>query len=284
MRQNLINRLQNIVKLQSVNSLGNIYPDTFIEWLGISAQEAQDLINDLHNQRVIVFKYRLKCNCGEICTVYENKLIHDKKCYCEICGTEFSVEDIDAKADIVYEIDKAELLELENENINFKVLPGNKGKVVLITTKQEEKAMEIFMGSSSEAKNYMEEIALKLEELGATPLLWSASGKNIFIPGTNTIDALLAITKRVEAAIFIFNEDDKIWNDLSALESSNAVRDNVLFEYGLFMGALGKEKVCFVCKGKPKVASDLKGITYIDGDMGDTSVKFKLRDWLDSIK
>lgn len=69
MRQNLINRLQNIVKLQSVNSLGNIYPDTFIEWLGISAQEAQDLINDLHNQRVIVFKYRLKCNCGEICTV-----------------------------------------------------------------------------------------------------------------------------------------------------------------------------------------------------------------------
>lgn len=127
-------------------------------------------------------------------------------------------------------------------------------------------------------------IALKLEELNAEPLLWNASGKGIFIPGTNTIDALIAIANRVQAAIFIFNADDKVWNDKSALDSSDTVRDNVLFEYGLFMGALSKENVCFVCKGNPKLASDLKGITYIDGDLGPTQVKFKLRDWLNAIK
>lgn len=268
----------------SVNSLGNIYPDKFTEWLGISNREAYDLINNLHEQRVVAFKYRLKCSCGEICTIYENKLIHDKKYDCEVCGKEFTIKDIEDRADIFYEIDKEELMELETENIDFKILPTLKEKVVSISKKQEEKSMEIFMGSSSEAKDYMEEIALKLEDLKTIPLLWNASGKNIFVPGTNTIDALISISKRVQAAVFIFNADDKIWNDKSALESSNTVRDNVLFEYGLFMGALGKGNVCFVCKGKPQLASDLKGITYIDGDLGDTQVKFKLRDWINAIK
>jgi len=220
--------------------------------------------------------------------VYENKLIHDKQINCEICGKEFTISDIEEKSDIIYEIDKEELLELENGNVDFKILPDIKGKVVSITKKQEErqeqKVMEIFMGSSSEAKDYMEEIGAKIEELEAKPLLWNATGKGIFIPGTNTIDSLIAISKRVQAAVFIFNADDKIWNDKSALESSDTVRDNVLFEYGLFMGALSKENVCFVCKGKPKLASDLKGITYIDGDLGDIQVKLKLKDWINEMK
>lgn len=288
MRQNLIKRLQNKVKSQSVNSLKNIYPDKIVEWLEIPEREVYDLIKYLHDQRVIVFKYRLKCSCGEICTVYENKLIHDKQINCEICGKEFTISDIEEKSDIIYEIDKEELLELENGNVDFKILPDIKGKVVSITKKQEErqeqKVMEIFMGSSSEAKDYMEEIGAKIEELEAKPLLWNATGKGIFIPGTNTIDSLIAISKRVQAAVFIFNVDDKIWNDKSALESSDTVRDNVLFEYGLFMGALSKENVCFVCKGKPKLASDLKGITYIDGDLGDIQVKLKLKDWINEMK
>ena len=94
MRQNLIKRLQNKVKSQSVNSLKNIYPDKIVEWLEIPEREVYDLIKYLHDQRVIVFKYRLKCSCGEICTVYENKLIHDKQINCEICGKEFTISDI----------------------------------------------------------------------------------------------------------------------------------------------------------------------------------------------
>ena len=109
MRQNLIKRLQNKVKSQSVNSLKNIYPDKIVEWLEIPEREVYDLIKYLHDQRVIVFKYRLKCSCGEICTVYENKLIHDKQINCEICGKEFTISDIEEKSDIIYEIDKEEL-------------------------------------------------------------------------------------------------------------------------------------------------------------------------------
>ena len=284
MREDLINKLKGKIKSRSVNSLGNIDPDTFVDWLGVSQQEARDLIQVLHDQRIALFKYKVKCACGEICTVYVHKLLHDKVFYCEVCGKSFSVDDIKMRGEIIYEIDKKEYLNWGKEQVDFKILPDRKDKVVSIRRIQEKEGMEIFLGSSVEAVNYMEEIAAKLEELDVTPLLWKSPGKGIFIPGTNTIDALLAITKRTQAAIFIFNEDDKIWNEKSALEATNSVRDNVLFEYGLFMGALGKEKVCFVCKGKPKIATDLKGITYIDGDKGDNYVKLKLKDWVSAIK
>lgn len=78
------------------------------------------------------------------------------------------------------------------------------------------------------------------------------SGENIFPLNQNTIDSLIAITQRVDAAIFIFNEDDKVWHHQS-LKSTKTVRDNVLLEYGLFCGSLKKSKVCFICKGSPKL-------------------------------
>ena len=55
------------------------------------------------------------------------------------------------------------------------------------------------------------------------------------------------------------------------------------FEYGLFMGTLGKGKVCFICKGKPNIASDIQGITYIDGDSGDAHVRARLKSWVDRV-
>ena len=275
-------KLKNKVKSQSVNSLGNIYPEDIVEWLQIPAKEVRELVEDLHSQRIITYKYKLKCSCGEVCTIYENKLIHSKTFQCKVCGNLFSLDDI--KAAILYEIDKEELLSMEEEVVDFMVTPETIERHESILQKKEEATMEIFMGSSSEAIDYMDEIAVKLEELGTTPLLWNASGKGIFIPGDNTIDALIKITKRVQAAVFIFNADDKTWNGKSALESCDSVRDNVLFEYGLFLGALDKGKVCFVCKGNPRIASDLKGITYIDGDSGESIVKMKLRDWINNIK
>ena len=285
MNQNLIKKIQEKIKLQSVNSLGNLYPEDIIDWLEVSEEETKELIEFLHSQRTLFYKYRKKCDCSERITIYEHQLIRGKPIYCDLCGHEFSREEIEEKAEIIYEIDKEELLNLEDKKTEFRVFPTLRPNIVPMTQKQEEvEVMEVFMGSSSDAKDYMDEIAVKLEELGVNTLPWYASGKGIFIPSDNTIDALIKITKRVQAAVFIFNADDKVWNDKSALEISDAVRDNVLFEYGLFTGALGKENVCFVCKGKPKLATDLRGITYIDGDMKDALIKAKLKDWIEAIK
>ena len=74
-----------------------------------------------------------------------------------------------------------------------------------------------------------------------------------------------------------FDEDDKIWYR-DGIEGT--VRDNVIFEYGLFMGKLGKQKVVIANKKKPKLATDLKGITYIDANKGEAEVKLQLKEWL----
>ena len=276
--------------MQSVNSLGNLYPDDFIEWLGTSEEETKDLIEFMHCQRVLSYKYRIECNCREMCIIYENKLIRGNRLYCDVCGHEFSMQDIEDRAEIIYEIDKEELLDLDSKKIEFKEFPIIRSNVVPMKQGQEGNAMdknEIFIGSSSEAADYMDEIAVKLEKMNETPLLWNDENKNIFVPGTSTIDSLIEITERVKAAIFIFNKDDKVWFDGKGsviAASTDVVRDNVLFEYGLFMGCLGKGKVCFICKGNPHIASDLQGITYIDGDKGDAHVKMKLKSWVERIK
>ncbi|MDO4170571.1 MAG: nucleotide-binding protein [Lachnospiraceae bacterium] len=285
MKQELLKKLQTIIREMSVNSLTSIYPDQLLQLLNASQSDMRQFIADLYAERLITYKYRFQCLCGNTCTAYLKKLQREPY-ICKECGRTYDINMMKEKGTLLYELDKKEILNFEKEDIDFKSESLKDVNVIYLDNKlkKEREIMEIFLGSSSEAKDYMEEIALKLEELKVEPLLWNASGKGIFIPGTNTIDSLIAIAKRVKAAVFIFNADDKIWNDKSVLESSNAVRDNVLFEYGLFMGTLSKKNVCFVCKGKPKLASDLRGITYIDGDLGDTQVKFKLKDWLNAIK
>lgn len=186
------------------------------------------------------------------------------------------------KTILVQNLDKNIILISNDEQKEYKDIVMDNKEISI--NRQEEKKLEIFIGSSLEAEGYMDQIALKLEELKTIPLPWNVVGKGIFIPGMNTIDALINITKRVQAAVFIFNADDKKWNKKSSMEILDSVRDNVLFEYGLFVGALNKENVCFVCKGKPQLASDLKGITYIDGDEGEYNVKMKLKDWINSIQ
>jgi len=290
MKQNLIKKIQEKVKWQPVNSLGNLYPEDIVDWLEVSEEETKEFIEFLHSQRVLFYKYRIKCDCGERNTVYENALNRRMPLYCNICGHVFSKQDLEERSEIIYEIDKEELLNLEDKKTEFRVFPSIRPNIVPMVQKQEEKeAMEkkeIFIGSSSGMIDFMETIELKLEKMNETPLLWNDESKGIFVPGTSTIDSLLEITDRVKAAIFIFNKDDKVWfdgKDSIMGTSEDAVRDNVLFEYGLFMGTLGKGKVCFICKGKPHIASDLQGITYIDGDLGDAQVKTRLKSWVDRV-
>ncbi len=284
MSQMLISKLHNMIKSMPINNLGNLTIKDFMSWLDIDLREAEELADELYGERVLAYKYRYKCECGEICTVYEEKMLRDGGTVCAVCGSEYKADEIKIKAKRIFDINKEDLQEL-NEEANL----GSKSKHVpiLLSSKEGvEKKMEVFIGSSSEAKNYMDDIAVMIEELNHKPLLWSDSGKGIFCPGENTIDAIIAISQRVDAAVFVFNADDKLWNEKSNVASADSlsvVRDNVLFEYGLFMGKLGKTKVCIICKGKPKIASDLSGITYVDGDKGERFVKSKLKDWLENM-
>ena len=50
MKQNLIKKIQEKVKWQSVNSLGNLYPEDIIDWLDVSEEETNEFIEFLHSQ------------------------------------------------------------------------------------------------------------------------------------------------------------------------------------------------------------------------------------------
>ena len=119
--------------------------------------------------------------------------------------------------------------------------------------------MKIFIGSSTEALKHVRQIAAWIEEAGHSPLPWDNA--DLFLPGENTNLKLLEISKTVEAAVFIFSEDDSIWYRQDGLRQP---RDNVLFEYGIFSGAIGFRK-CIICRyGKSKIPTDLAGLTYLN--------------------
>ena len=138
--------------------------------------------------------------------------------------------------------------------------------------------MRIFIASSGERLNMAIEVGSWLEGMNVEPVLWNEP--EVFPLGAYTWDALIDLSENVDAAIFIFGEDDQIW---FRGESTMTVRDNVLLEYGLFSGKLSKANTIFLCDGRPKLASDLEGITW--GDIRKkNSVRIKLENWINSIR
>lgn len=122
----------------------------------------------------------------------------------------------------------------------------------------------------------MEWLAFCLEELSHTPVRWDNPG--LFPPGEGTLPTLIEISKTVDAAAFIFSEDDHVWYRGDAAQQP---RDNVLIEWGLFAGQLGPRK-CIVCiDGEPKTATDILGLTLLDiSERRRSRARIELRVWL----
>lgn len=115
----------------------------------------------------------------------------------------------------------------------------------------------IFIASSSEAKSIAEAAHIKLEEEFRVKL-WA----NAFDLSSITITTLISKTKEADYAVFIFHQDDKT---IIREKEYSSVRDNVLLELGMFIGALGLEK-CFLLVPKAaestfRLPTDLAGVT-----------------------
>jgi predicted nucleotide-binding protein len=74
------------------------------------------------------------------------------------------------------------------------------------------------------------------------------------------LESLLRAVKQVEYAVLVLTPDDLV-HKRDAIR--NSPRDNVLFELGLFMGALGRERTYIVyCRDeKIDLPTDLAGVT-----------------------
>lgn len=138
--------------------------------------------------------------------------------------------------------------------------------------------MRVFLGSSREADDngMLLRVAGWVERYGHEPLRWNESGA--FPLGTYTFSRLQELARGVDAAIFIFAEDDKVWY---RSENSTQPRDNILLEYGVFSGVLGEDRVAICRSGSPRIATDLAGITYVNvTDLTKVRAETDIREWL----
>lgn len=279
-----MSRLQAKVKETSYNDLRRVYPEQVKEWLGTTDVETQELLIELVKQRLVTCKYDFECTCGNHCTAFWTKL-KSHPYQCRECGKEYTCDEIDRCGNLLYEFDKREILHFENESVDFKEAMKKTRKVVHISAVKGEnsrmdKKKEIFIGSSKSVLSKVGEIARYIDDLGGVAKPWNTKG--LFVAGQYTFDTLIKVARKMDGAIFMFNGEDETWYN-ETLKSEKEVRDNVLLEYGVFAGILGRDKVAFICENNPKIASDLSGITYINGAQTEHQIKPDIKAWLNQL-
>ena len=118
----------------------------------------------------------------------------------------------------------------------------------------------IFLGSSGKQAKLIQAITRGLAEV-ADVEPWTTT----FNPGRQTLDRLVELSQEVDFAAFVFAQDD--WTTTVAAESGQASpRDNVVFEAGLFGGALGIRRTFILHAHGSKLPSDLLGLTSVRYD------------------
>lgn len=121
----------------------------------------------------------------------------------------------------------------------------------------------IFIGSSVEGLKVADAINLNLDhELEVT--LWRTGAFDL---ASTALESLVKRSKAVDFALFVFSPDD-----VATIRSQQraVVRDNVVFELGLFIGALGKDR-CFIVRPRDvdlHLPTDLLGVVAADYESG----------------
>jgi hypothetical protein len=118
----------------------------------------------------------------------------------------------------------------------------------------------IFLGSSGKQAKLLQAITRGLQDV-ADVEPWTTT----FNPGRSTLDRLVELSLEVDFAAFVFAQDD--WTTTDASESGEASpRDNVVFEAGLFGGALGIRRTFVLHANGAKLPTDLLGLTSVRYD------------------
>jgi hypothetical protein len=142
----------------------------------------------------------------------------------------------------------------------------------------------IFLGSSGEQEKLLQALTRGLRDIAEVEP-WTT----VFNPGVSTLDRLVELTREVDFAAFVFAQDDWTTKGESQDTASGQAspRDNVVFEAGLFGGALGIRRTFILHANGAKLPTDLLGLTSIRYDPDTTpaivrQINQKLRKAIDA--
>lgn len=115
----------------------------------------------------------------------------------------------------------------------------------------------LFVGCSVETLPIASAIQSKLEYDPVVVKVWT---DDIFTPSSFPIESLERVLPTIDFAALILSPDDAV---ISRDTTTAAPRDNIIFELGLFMGALGHSRTFLIYpRGiDVKIPTDLTGIT-----------------------
>jgi CRP/FNR family cyclic AMP-dependent transcriptional regulator len=117
----------------------------------------------------------------------------------------------------------------------------------------------VFIGSATEGAAVMDAVEQYFKRKNVVPRSWT---NGVFEASSTAIESLIALTKLADFAILLLTAGDIT---VSRGRKKASPRDNVVFELGLLMGALGRKRVIVL---KPKNVdmrrpSDLLGMTWL---------------------
>jgi predicted nucleotide-binding protein len=140
---------------------------------------------------------------------------------------------------------------------------------------------KIFIGSSSEALKIAEYIKKNIATDYSECSVWS---DGVFSLSKTTIENLIEVSKQYDFAVLVLSPDDMTHSRKKKVCSP---RDNVVFELGLFIGALGRDRTYIVVQSGVdlKLPSDLLGVTVLNFHSGSSkTLSRRLENTVNSLK
>lgn len=168
----------------------------------------------------------------------------------------------------------------ENQLHAIDTLLTKSGSILNSEQTEENSRIKIFIGSSSEGLNIARKIKSGLK-YDAHVDTWA---DGLFDkPSQAYIEVLENVLDTYDYGIFVFTPDDKVF---SRGQISTMPRDNVIFEYGMFLGKHSRKKAFFVVpRGTDiKLMTDILGITSLDYDPTNTNIQSAVNDACDQIR
>ena len=115
----------------------------------------------------------------------------------------------------------------------------------------------VFVGSSTKGLDKAQTICDALKDEQTEAVLWTRE----FPPGYVTIEGLERVLSDCSGAVFVATPDDEIAIDGKLVKVPRA---NVMLEFGLLAGRLGRHNIAICRYGDTEMPSDLKGLTVIE--------------------